>query len=474
MNLKNLNKKQYTLFTLLGVISIGISILFLKKLGVKDAAMFFLATWLLIMEVYLIKRDIKTSILLFIISFPIMATARKVCNFDFLIFRVTYETIYITVLFLSNIKNIISLLKLYLKNKKSLEFKFIMGILIYIIFGYNSSVFSQNTYNSISEIFISILIPIMFMLSVISNFKSENVKKIVYALIISITLSSLYGFLQIFLYHIPIKAISSNREYLTFGYHNINIFACILMMIIPFLLQAILYEKNSKKESIFLILSLIISLMALFLTYTRGAWLAFLFAVFLILLSKKYRKYIYVLGIIFIAIAKPLISFILSRGTSTSIFTDESAIARIQSIFTSIRIITVYPFGTGAGTYAVMYKRYLEAGYMLIPVELRNNIQVANYALETAHNLWLQIGVELGLMCLIVFLLIFINRVRATFKNYHINRASFISLVMFLIFSVLTGFEFNHKGVITNNLILWLVFAMIQLNNSEYANRADI
>lgn len=468
MNLKFFNRKQYMLFSIFGIISVVLSLLFFKELGVKDAGMFFLATWLLLIEIYLIKFDVKLSILLFIISFPIMATARKVCYFDFLFFKVTYETIFITILFSFNFKKVKSLFKEYIKDKSSKAFKFTMLLVTLVIFAYNSSIFSINIYSSITEIFISIIIPIMFMFSVIANFDKDDIKKIAYALIISISFSCIYGFLQIFLYHIPFNAISSNRQFLTFGYHNINIFACILMMIMPYLLQAILYEKNSKREKIFLSFALVVSLIALFLTYTRGAWLAFLLVIFLILLSKKYRKFIYGLGLIFIVIAKPLISFILSRGTSTSILTDESAIARVQSIFTSIRIIMDYPFGTGAATYADMYKKYLDAGYMLMPEGLRSSIHVATYALENAHNLWLQIGVEFGIVCLIVYLLIIINRVRATLKNYPINRASFISLTMFLVFTILTGFEFNHKGVITNNLILWLVFAMIEISNNDY------
>lgn len=467
MNLRKLNREQYLAFSAITLLSLILSVIFFKQLGAKDAAMFFIGTILLLLEIYLLRVNKKLSVLLFIISFPIIVTARKICYFDFLVFRITFETIYITILFLSSFKDIIQLLKSYLHTKDSLEFKFIILLLAFIIFAYNSSIYSFRLNTSITEIFISVITPVIFMLSVISIFRKEDMKNLWLALIIGIDLSCLYGFLQIVLYHIPFKEIKSNREFLTFGYHNINIFASILMMIMPFLLEILLYKNKTIKEKLFITFSLAVSLFALFLTYTRGAWISFLIALFLVLISKKYKRVIYVLLFLFICVAKPVISFILKRGTSTSIFADESAIARVQSIFTSIKMIITYPFGTGSATFAEMYKKYMESGYLLIPQSIRAKIHVANYALENAHNLWLQIGVELGLVCLIIFILIFVNRVKLAIKNYRNNRPNIISLVMFLIFSILTGFEFNHKGVITNNLILWLVFAMIQINSED-------
>jgi O-antigen ligase len=465
MKYKLLEKKQYPIFALIILISLVLSILFYNKLGAKDAAVFFVGTVLLLVEIYVMKLDRKLSVLVFIVSLPIIVTARKVCYFNILIFRVTYETIYITLLFLASYKDIKGLIRQYLINKDTKTFKLIMLLIMFMVFSYNSSIYSHNIYESVTENYISVVIPIMFMLAVVANFQYDNIKKIYFALIISIDLSCIYGFLQIYMNGITFSTIKSSRELLTFGYHNINIFASILMMIMPFLLQLILYSKNNKVEKLILTISLIVNLSALFITYTRGAWLSFIILVFLILLSRKYKKLIFILFLLFIAVSKPLISYILKRGTNTDILSNESAIARIQSIFTSFTTMFDYPFGTGAKTFATIYKEYLDAGYMIMPESLRYKIKVANYALENAHNLWLQIGVELGIVCLIVFILIMINIFRTAFINYRLNRANIGSLVMFLAFSVLTGFEFNHKGVITNNLILWLVFAMIQINS---------
>ncbi|HCW04358.1 MAG TPA: hypothetical protein DGK91_07425, partial [Clostridium sp.] len=84
-----------------------------------------------------------------------------------------------------------------------------------------------------------------------------------------------------------------------------------------------------------------------------------------------------------------------------------------------------------------------------MPKSLRDKVVASSNLLEHAHNLWLQIGVEFGIVCLIVFILIVINRIKVIFKDYTFNRGVFTSIVAWVIYSTSTGMEFNHKGVIT-------------------------
>lgn len=196
------------------------------------------------------------------------------------------------------------------------------------------------------------------------------------------------------------------------------------------------------------------------MTFTRGAWLTLIVVLFLMLISKKYRKVIIAFLALFVVAAKPLISFILQRGTSTSILNNQSAIARLQSIFNSLYMMSLYPFGIGSGNYENMYKKNLIDSYYFIPENIRQQISVANYSLENAHNLWLQIGVDLGIICLIVFLIIFINRIKSSVKVFDCKKGLTVSLIVYILFSLITGIEFDHKGVITEALIIWLIFAM--------------
>ena len=81
MNIRDFIKKRYKILIAISLLSLSISIIFLKQIGKKDAVMVFAATFLLLLEIYIASIDRKKSILLFILSFPILVTARKICYF---------------------------------------------------------------------------------------------------------------------------------------------------------------------------------------------------------------------------------------------------------------------------------------------------------------------------------------------------------------------------------------------------------
>jgi O-antigen ligase len=458
--------KLFILFALSGIVAL----LNLRALGLKDTAMLFLATSFLISAVYLAFKDKKKSILLFIVGFPFLVTARKAVYFDFLIFKVTYETIYVTILFLASFKNIKEFLKgvYYSKNKSG--FNYFLYTAVFLIFALNSTTYSYSILRSIRYTYISVFVPVMFMLSVAANIKKEDINHIYDVLIIQNTLSCLYGFIQIFSGGISLSRIAAKRHSLTFGFHNVNIFAGLLVLILPIIIERFLREKDKKvKTAIFVAFG--INMLALFITFTRGAWLAFLASVFVVgvimLYHSKYRKAIWGVVVVGVLAIKPVLSYIVTRGTSTSLAANESTIARLQSLFTSIKIMLTYPFGAGAGTFGEMYKEFSIEGYKSIPFEIRNHMTVASYNMEAAHNLWLQIGTELGIVCAVVFLIIIINRFIAALRNFQGNRAHIGAIVAYLIFSVLTGVEFEHKGIIAAALVIWLIFTLIELSNRE-------
>lgn len=468
MNIKKFLKKNYMVLCSIIAISIVVFLFLFKKFGIKDSVMISLATAMLILELYYASVDMKKSILLFIVSFPIFVTARKAVYFDILFIKVTYESIYITIMFILNIKSIFKYVKGKFCNKESLSSKFLFLVLIFVVLATNSNIFSENILKSLSSTHISIWVPIMFMLITLVNFEEADIKNIFYALILSVDLSCFYGFSQVITNRMTLGTISRNRDLLTFGYHNVNIFAGILLLVLPLVLEIILYRKLNKKEKIFIYGSLFINMIALAITFTRGAWISFLIAGFIILISKKYKKIVYFFGIVFLILSKWIITFILHRGQiNAEFFKNESMMARLQGIVASIKIIIQYPFGTGGATFAEFYKKFAMDAYLTFPESIRLKAPIANYSLEMAHNLWFQIAVEFGIVCSILFFIIIVNRLRVIFKNYSENRGVFTSIIIYIIFSVLTGIEFDHKGVITGTLIIWLIFAIVELKNKE-------
>jgi O-antigen ligase len=457
-----LTKDNVIKLFILIVISSAISLLYFSRLGAKDSAMLFLATASITAAIYLAFKDKKRSLLLFILSLPILVTARKAFYIDFIIFKITYETLYITVVFILSYKDILEWGKdLYRKNNKQIYF--IIFVAIFVIFAINSSIFSLNIPRSLRYTFISVIVPVMFMLSVIVNFKKQELNLIFYALFIQISFSSLYGFFQLFSNG---KSLS-DRSVLTFGYHNVNIYAGLVILIIPFMMEMFFYGKRRFFERALIGIAILLNTVALYITFTRGALFAFLVSVPVIFISKRYKWVLYGVGVIGIVAAKPGFSYIVHRGTSTSLTSNESTIARIQSFFTSGKIIESLPFGAGAGNFAEFYKAFSIKGYLSMPEAFRQDILVASYNLEAAHNLWLQIAVELGIVCAVVFLALIINRLWASIKTFKCNRPAIGAILAYMVFSMLTGVEFEHKGVITITLVIWLIFGIIEINNRE-------
>jgi len=468
MNIKKFLKQNPILTCGMILSSILIFLFLFRKIGIKDSVMTSLATAMLILTLYYAAVDMKKSILLFIVCFPIFVTARKVVYFDLLFIKVTYESIYITIMFILNIKNIFNFFKAKLFDKESLSSKFLFLVIIFVLLATNSNIFSEDILKSLRSTYTSIWIPVMFMLITLVVFKYEDITNIFYALILSVDLSCFYGFSQVITNQLTLESIKRHRELITFGYHNVNIFAGILLLVLPLVLEMVLYKRLNKKEKGFVYGSLLIHVIALIITFTRGAWISFIIAAFILLISKKYKKVVYLFGIMFLLSSKWIITFILQRGQVTAeFFKNESMMARLQGIIASIIMIIKYPFGAGGATFAELYNKFAIDAYLTFPESIRLKAPIANYPLEMAHNLWFQIAVEFGIVTSILFLIIIINRLRVIFKNYSENRGVFTSVIIYIIFSVLTGIEFDHKGVITGTIIIWLIFAIIELRNKE-------
>lgn len=471
MIIEELKKIKLRVYIITLIITAALGSTLLNSYGKKDLISILAATFILLIEIYLLSKDKKASMLLFIISIPILVTARKLCYYNIFIFRITYETIYITILFIVNAKNIFKILKDSYKSADQALWKLLTLFLLMLVFAYNSCIFSSDIFYSFGEVYIGLVTPIMLMLSAIAVLKKEDLKELYYSLFIVMDLSCFYGFMQIIGLRIPLSDVIKNRDSITFGFHNINIFATIIITVIPLVLYSILNKKNTRWEKVFLIFSFILNNVSLFLTYSRGAWICVIISVIIILFNKKYKKTIITCGVLMILFIKPALTYILSRGTDVSLWKNTSIIARVQGIFTDLVIMMKFPFGGGPGTYPSLYKEYAVAGYKLIPESIRLKVSAAPYALENAHNLFLEIGVEFGIVCLILFVTIIINRLIDAFKNYKENKALFSAIVTYSIISMLTGSQFNHKGVITGTLILFLYFGIIHINKENKTNK---
>lgn len=462
INKTNMKKIILLLLTLVVVLMATVS-----TLGLKDAATFAMSVGLIIIMLEVSRYDMKKSIYIFFVAMPILVTARKLLYLDLWLIKLNFESLMIIYFFVVNYKKIIS--KFNIINESKINKRFIYYMSFFMLASYVSCFFSKDIMDSFALNTTSVLVPTLFMITILALFEKSDIKNIVYALIISINLSCLYGFAQMAGIGGGLSNIKALRSHVTFGYHNTNIFVFIAMLVYPLLLNELFYKKNNKKENIFLICSLMLQTMAIALTFSRGAWLSLGLVFVAVLFSKKYKKIFIVICILGVISLPVVLPYIMTRGNtgSVSMLNNQSTTARIQSIYTSVEIMKDNVLGVGFGEFNNSYRDYAVEGYLSIEESIRDQMKSPYYTLEHAHNFFLQIAVEMGFLSLILIILILSNRLVVCIKNYKENRGFFVAIVMFIFLGITTGIELNHKGVVTSTYMLWAIFALVALNTKS-------
>ena len=444
--------KKYIKWSSLAIFIIVSALLSVKAIGVKDGATFTLS---LVVTLYIIlnsRKDIKKCLYLFIISMPILVTARKLLYLDLFVIKLNFESIVILYIFITNFKSIINKGREFVNRYKLLSY----FIILFCLFSYISCMFSNKPILSLELTTTSILLPIILGLIFITIFDKSDIKKI----------SCFYGLLQLLGVLVSGTSIKDSREMLTFGYHNVNIFVNVALMVFPLLLNEILYKKNSIMEKVFLILSALLQIGCIFITFSRGAWLALGLVIILIIFSKKY-KYLFISLVIIGGLLSPIVlPKVMGRGdSSTHFLQNTSNTARVLSIVTSKNIMIDNVFGVGYGNFNEVYRTNVADTYLSLDYNLRKNMTAPLYTMEHAHNFFLNIGVELGVIPFVSIIGIIGIFIWLSIKRYKENRGIFVSLIIFIFIGLTTGIQLNHKGVLTNTYILWILFGMIIINN---------
>ena len=189
------------------------------------------------------------------------------------------------------------------------------------------------------------------------------------------------------------------------GFDNPNVFAEYLLLIIPLTL-ACLFQKGEKHRKLFYSLSLVLMLICLVFTWSRGAWLGFLVGtlLFFMILSKKA-----VLGLLGLVVVSPLLSWLVpnavaERFLSIGNLAESSVSYRISVWYGMVELLKkTWWSGIGVGNAA------FEAVYPSVAL-------VGAGTIEHAHSIYLQLLAELGIPGLLVFLLILFLFVQNCFE----------------------------------------------------------
>lgn len=214
------------------------------------------------------------------------------------------------------------------------------------------------------------------------------------------------------------------RPYATFPHPNVlgGFLVAVTTVAIYWGLHPYLQKKGMNKTAWFILGGVFLCLIALLLSMSRSAILAFfLVMMFYVLRRKTMKKNILIGGIILLLIsALVLILFGLSPRFLELKITDESVMSRITQITQAMRIIASYPlFGVGMQNYLIQLG------------EIESRYQI----LQPVHNVfflvWSEMGI-VGILSMAIFLAWVFKRIKDSPSLVREGKYALFFLIIFL------------------------------------------
>lgn len=263
-------------------------------------------------------------------------------------------------------------------------------------------IFTINTFLSIDingsiRDFVINVLSIILIYMMINNLKKEKTLFIIFDLIIlAVSIAAMYGLYQ-YKIGIPMgsgwvdpKSNITIRIFSTF--ENPNLFAEYLILAIPITITRFI-NRDIKYKLVYLI-AFVIQLSALVLTFSRGGWLGLIIG----------------LGFFVLLLRKDLIIKLIPFGLISLFFIPSSIMMRFKSIGNLADSSNYYRFQIWQKSVQIVKDFYL-TGVGLGYESFRNisNLYIKDFTPYHAHNTYLELAIEIGLLGLIIFLVLLVK-----------------------------------------------------------------
>jgi len=396
-----------------------------------------------------------------IVFFPLIFSIFQNLSNIFELPKITFLKVYLIIIFFLFVLREIKQISPIWKNFKDIFKKYYLFPFLFILIFFISILFSSDISLSFfgkidrqQGLLSYILYFVWFLLFSFELIRSKmmkqknNINIYFFAFIISAFIASVYGILQylgIDFLNWSEKAYLTKRSFSTLG--QPNFFASWLLLVLP--LPLFLLKKVKEKYlRIFLFISFIVILLAIFTTGSRAAWLSILFLLFLLyifllrsqLFSWKKKIIASVFIVLFSALSLFSIEFMMpGRITQMLNLKTGSTSARIDFYKAGIDAIIEKPLvGYGQENVQEKYVSYYTSNW-----GIHSDV---NQVPDRAHNLILDILLSGGIILFIAFLFLYFDFFRKSYylcfkdkKNYLICALS-LGVIAYL-FSLLFGFS---------------------------------
>lgn len=220
---------------------------------------------------------------------------------------------------------------------------------------------------------------------------------------------------------------------------NPNIFGFILVVLM-FLCSELFFRSENRAQKNTIIAIALISLVLLYFTGSRTAWISLVLGIFAYLLIKNYRLLLF-FPLVFLALVSERVRERFFLIFSPEYYQDSLVDGRLWSINNSFYIWQKNIFGTGPGTYGGRFAREHSSAVYL------EGMQRGYPALFTTDNQYLSILVQGGILGILFFVGYFVSILVKLFSNKSFLGISvlFSFLVMMLLSNAL---EFGAVAVL--------------------------
>jgi len=220
--------------------------------------------------------------------------------------------------------------------------------------------------------------------------------------------------------------------------------------------------KNNKINAVFLFLYFYVSIfsVALFFSFSRAAWISFVFGFILLLLpllkNNKRKELKVALGVLGISMISILPFFYIYQDLAVARFSSQTRLEkksieeRVSSNRDALEIIKAQPWlGVGPGGYGLAVAQ--------------NYSKQQSWYYQPTHNVFLLIWVESGILGLLLFIAVLVNLI---IKNFKVDKAINLAIISAVIILMLFDHWLwsLHFGIITS----WLLIGLMQKEQNEH------
>jgi O-antigen ligase/Tfp pilus assembly protein PilF len=371
-----------------------------------------------------------------------------------------------------------------------------LPVLSFILICALSLLWSNNIYASLRELPLFLAGPLLYFLTINNLNDQSQVNRILGALVIVGGLFGIYGIFQYEGIDFPIWSRNIGRQQVFGLFGNVNYFAEYLIVPLPLAVSLFLVSQNRRRRGLLLIAILAMGA-SLIVTFTRGSYLGFgvslifMFVLFLIhfhwrekFLKNKKKIFTVMLAVIVVIVFiflipnplnKPdtIVYKIKNRISLTQLSQDSSLKRRIAIWKFTVMMIKDRPLlGSGIGTYKYNTLSY-QAKFF---AQGENRSLYPHGFAQEAHNEYLQLGAEMGIVGLGIFIWLIITYFRYGLKSLRkIKDESKKGILIGLMGSVvailvdsLFGFPLHLPATV---ILFWLALGLTVVVGREEDNK---